>query len=114
MRGVGAALRSLNYEDCVCDGLYDLWGSFPELRAAGPAGCFPALTALARIPFWPGDVREVRANLFAGRAGFRTAHLLSSRKVFVRACPYMPCDRRCCCRTPGRSCTCFWWVQQPA
>ena len=54
---------SLNYEDVVCDGLYDLWGSFPELQAAAPgqlpAGCFPSLDALSHIPFWQGDVREV-------------------------------------------------------
>ena len=64
IKGACHVARSLNYEDCVCDGLYDLWGSFPELRCpaapgAPPAGCFPSLGALARIPFWPGDVREV-------------------------------------------------------
>ena len=57
---------SLNYDDVVCDGLYDLWGSFPELQAPdqaggphGPAHHFPSLHALRNIAFWEGDAREV-------------------------------------------------------
>ena len=58
---------SLNYDDPDSDGLYDLWGSFPELQApngahGGPGEHhFPSLQALRSVPLWQGDVREVRA-----------------------------------------------------
>ena len=63
-----ATCCSLNYDDVVCDGLYDLWGSFPELQtpneapaggAHGPSHHFPSLQALRNITFWEGDAREV-------------------------------------------------------
>ena len=97
-------LCSLNYEDVVCDGLYDLWGSFPELQAGGPggaapAGCFPSLGTLARIPFWHGDVREVRA-VAQGASSMLKDNPLVVTKLSIRSalnrdirqghCPYMP------------------------
>lgn len=55
-------VRSLNYDDVVCDGLYDPWGSFPELQQEGPSrgfSVFPSLADLMTIQPLDGDRREV-------------------------------------------------------
>ena len=52
-----AAPYSLNYEDKVVDGFYDLWGEFTQ--ASDGNRQFPSLEALRRIRLPPGDRREV-------------------------------------------------------
>ncbi|CAL8464074.1 g3609 [Coccomyxa elongata] len=49
----------LEYEDVVCDGLYDPWGSFPELHPFERSHVFPSLADLKAIEFHEGDSREV-------------------------------------------------------
>lgn len=45
------------------DGLYDVWGQFPEIIEIAPDSgvtkLFPSLDELKKIPFTPGDSREV-------------------------------------------------------
>jgi len=47
----------------VVDGLYDVWGQFPEILEIAPESgvtkLFPSLEELRRIPYTPGDAREV-------------------------------------------------------
>ena len=49
---------SLGYDELVCDGMYDVWGEFPELTGAEGQG-LPRLAELRSLPAWPGDPREV-------------------------------------------------------
>ena len=54
---------SLGWDDTIVDGLYDVWGQFPEIVEISPASgvtkLFPSLEELRKIPFTPGDSREV-------------------------------------------------------
>ena len=49
---------SLNYDDTICDGVYDVRGDFPELCYAGGM-CFPTLADLKTLQPTPNDDREV-------------------------------------------------------
>ncbi|BDA49200.1 probable serine/threonine-protein kinase SIS8 [Coccomyxa sp. Obi] len=49
----------LEYEDVVCDGLYDPWGTFPELHPFERSNVFPSLADLKAIEIHEGDSREV-------------------------------------------------------
>ena len=57
------ALCSLGWNDTIVDGLYDVWGQFPEIVEIAPDSgvtkLFPSLEELRKIPFTPGDSREV-------------------------------------------------------
>jgi hypothetical protein len=64
---------SLDWDQTVVDGLYDVWGQFPEILEIAPDSgvtkLFPSLDELSRIPFTPGDSREVTShNHFHGPA----------------------------------------------
>lgn len=61
-------MRSLDYREPVCDGVYDVWGKFPELAAAEGAG-LPSLGDLHSLPARPSDPREVRDSPVSARAG---------------------------------------------
>jgi hypothetical protein len=50
---------SLDYADLVVDGLYDIWGEFPEFRSAEGESSFPTLTDLKTLKPGPEDTREV-------------------------------------------------------
>lgn len=56
-------LCSLGWDDTIVDGLYDVWGQFPEIVEIAPDSgvtkLFPSLEELRKIPFTPGDSREV-------------------------------------------------------
>ena len=50
--------RSLNYDDLVCNGFYDIWGDFREATQDDHA--FPSLSSLKRLNVTADDSREVR------------------------------------------------------
>lgn len=50
---------SLEYEDVVCDGLYDPWGDFPELQPNECSRVFPSLADLRAVQSRENDTREV-------------------------------------------------------
>ena len=56
---VQACICSLEYEDVVGDGLYDPWGTFPELHPFERSHVFPSLADLKAIEYHEGDSREV-------------------------------------------------------
>lgn len=58
-----SAVCSLDYSDIVCDGVYDPRGAYPELQSPSARSIFPGLNELKTIPFWQGDLREVRQQL---------------------------------------------------
>ena len=60
-------LRSLDYHDIVCDGVYDPRGAFSELQSPSARSIFPGLNDLRSIPFWQGDSREVHTNSLTSR-----------------------------------------------
>ncbi|KAK9918746.1 hypothetical protein WJX75_006516 [Coccomyxa subellipsoidea] len=51
--------ESLEYEDVVCDGLYDPWGDFPELQPNECSRVFPSLADLRAVQSRENDTREV-------------------------------------------------------
>ena len=53
---------SLKYDDVVCDGLYDLRGSFTDLQPGSPEQ-FPSLEELRMFIPGPLDEREVCLQL---------------------------------------------------
>jgi hypothetical protein len=54
---LGHNARSLDYGDGVVDGLYEVFGDFPEVEDKGN---FPALDLLRRVRTAKDDQREVR------------------------------------------------------
>lgn len=64
MSEIYLCMCSLEYEDVVCDGLYDPWGSFPELHPFERSHVFPSLADLKAIEFHEGDIREVGIGMF--------------------------------------------------
>ena len=63
----------------VVDGLYDVWGQFPEIVEIAPDSgvtkLFPSLEELSRIPFTPGDSREVPSPFSAAQMDLHLAEL---------------------------------------
>lgn len=49
---------SLDYDEPIPDGFYDLLGDFPEVAEPGE---FPSLSAVRHVNPFEGDTREVRA-----------------------------------------------------
>ena len=78
---------SLGWDDTIVDGLYDVWGQFPEIVEISPESgvtkLFPSLEELKKIPFTPGDSREVcLPDLCSSRSRPNSSILL------LRACPF--------------------------
>lgn len=76
---------SLNYDEKVCCGFYDIWGEFPEATQDGHT--FPSLASLKKLPGRNDDSREVCFML----SSLRILHMvtLSLRLVcydYVRWC----------------------------
>ena len=76
---------SLNYDEKVCCGFYDIWGEFPEATPDGHT--FPSLASLKKLPGRNDDSREVCFML----SSLRILHMvtLSLRLVcydYVRWC----------------------------
>lgn len=71
------------------DGLYDVWGQFPEIVEISPESgvtkLFPSLEELRKIPFTPGDSREV--------------HLETLHGFSIHSFAQLPCftGQRACC-----------------
>lgn len=50
---------SLEYDDLIVDGVYDIWGEFREFRSPEGQPTFPTLMELAALKPGPDDMREV-------------------------------------------------------
>ncbi len=61
---------SLEYTEHIVDGLYEVFGDFPEVEELAGPSRFPSLDALKRVQTAEGDQREVRRRVLSTGRSF--------------------------------------------